>query len=339
MPGSSLLHYALEVPDQRSGDLLPAFAVVAAGGGRCCASPPRRLGARAPCSTAGQEASPSPVVRRAGRRDRGGPASMRRADVREVDPPRGARRRILAPRPRRPPREVRPEGREEPLPDPPLAVQQPGHIQREGPAREPRAKRPGHAPEARPRPPLHARRRSPDRLSTPGSSAQAVRPREEPHRLHALHADHHNVAFLTSKGPGSTTRRSRSARSTRSRSALRGCATPAGRWAGARPPVIGSNYFYYTRDPWGSFAEYYHDLDFIPRSAPGSPDFPEETRLCLGPPLPPSSSRTPSSAEGRRGARWLAVLLFSCRPPPCPASRYGRLRDRSARAPLEPSLS
>jgi hypothetical protein len=25
--------------------------------------------------------------------------------------------------------------------------------------------------------------------------------------------------------------------------------------------VIGSNYFYYIRDPWGSFAEYFFDLE------------------------------------------------------------------------------
>ena len=28
--------------------------------------------------------------------------------------------------------------------------------------------------------------------------------------------------------------------------------------------VIGSNYFRYVRDPWGSFAEYSFDIDFIP---------------------------------------------------------------------------
>ena len=31
--------------------------------------------------------------------------------------------------------------------------------------------------------------------------------------------------------------------------------------------VIGSNFFYYIRDPWGSFAEYYFDLDYIPEDA------------------------------------------------------------------------
>ena len=52
--------------------------------------------------------------------------------------------------------------------------------------------------------------------------------------------------------------------------------------------VIGSNYFYYTRDPWGSFAEYYHDLDYIPEECAWVPrDFPEEDSLYVwGPPLP-----------------------------------------------------
>jgi Glyoxalase/Bleomycin resistance protein/Dioxygenase superfamily len=40
--------------------------------------------------------------------------------------------------------------------------------------------------------------------------------------------------------------------------------------------VIGSNYFYYIRDPWGSFAEYFFDLDYIPESCAWEPrDFPE----------------------------------------------------------------
>ena len=28
--------------------------------------------------------------------------------------------------------------------------------------------------------------------------------------------------------------------------------------------VLGSNYFYYVQDPWGSFAEYSYDIDFVP---------------------------------------------------------------------------
>lgn len=53
--------------------------------------------------------------------------------------------------------------------------------------------------------------------------------------------------------------------------------------------VIGSNFFYYIRDPWGSFAEYFFDLDFIPEDCAWLPrDFPPEDSLYLwGPPVPP----------------------------------------------------
>src|SRR5438093_670189 len=52
--------------------------------------------------------------------------------------------------------------------------------------------------------------------------------------------------------------------------------------------VIGSNFFYYIRDPWGSFAEYFHDLDYIPEHCAWEPrDFPEAEALYRwGPPVP-----------------------------------------------------
>jgi catechol 2,3-dioxygenase len=52
--------------------------------------------------------------------------------------------------------------------------------------------------------------------------------------------------------------------------------------------VIGSNFFYYIRDPWGSFAEYYYDLDCIPEDCAWvARDFPPEDSLYLwGPPVP-----------------------------------------------------
>jgi len=34
---------------------------------------------------------------------------------------------------------------------------------------------------------------------------------------------------------------------------------------------IGSNFFYYIRDPWGSYAEYYFDIDYIPEDAAWEP--------------------------------------------------------------------
>ena len=53
--------------------------------------------------------------------------------------------------------------------------------------------------------------------------------------------------------------------------------------------VIGSNFFYYISDPWGSLAEYYYDLDYIPETCAWEPrDWPEEDALYVwGPPVPP----------------------------------------------------
>lgn len=53
--------------------------------------------------------------------------------------------------------------------------------------------------------------------------------------------------------------------------------------------VLGSNYFRYVRDPWGSYAEYSFDIDFIP----GGSDWPaadhpaEDSLYVWGPDLPP----------------------------------------------------
>lgn len=53
--------------------------------------------------------------------------------------------------------------------------------------------------------------------------------------------------------------------------------------------VLGSNYFHYVRDPWGSFAEYSADIDFIPTGMPWpAGNYPLEDSLYLwGPALPP----------------------------------------------------
>ncbi len=52
--------------------------------------------------------------------------------------------------------------------------------------------------------------------------------------------------------------------------------------------VLGSNYFYYVRDPWGSFAEYSADIDFVPTGMPWpAGDYPVEDSLYLwGPDTP-----------------------------------------------------
>lgn len=53
--------------------------------------------------------------------------------------------------------------------------------------------------------------------------------------------------------------------------------------------VLGSNYFYYARDPWGSFCEYSATMDYIPAALDWEGlDHPPEDGLYLwGPPLPP----------------------------------------------------
>jgi len=57
---------------------------------------------------------------------------------------------------------------------------------------------------------------------------------------------------------------------------------------GAGRHVLGSNYFYYVRDPWGSYAEYSSDIDYVPSGTvwPAG-DYPPEDSLYLwGPEVP-----------------------------------------------------
>ncbi len=53
---------------------------------------------------------------------------------------------------------------------------------------------------------------------------------------------------------------------------------------------VGSNFFWYFRDPAGNFAEYYSDLDVIPDDAAWSPEVWEGSKglFAWGPPPPPS---------------------------------------------------
>ncbi|MES2261095.1 MAG: VOC family protein [Pseudomonadota bacterium] len=52
--------------------------------------------------------------------------------------------------------------------------------------------------------------------------------------------------------------------------------------------VLGSNYFRYVRDPWGAYAEYSFDIDFIPPGAiwPAADYLPEDALYVWGPDLP-----------------------------------------------------
>jgi catechol 2,3-dioxygenase-like lactoylglutathione lyase family enzyme len=53
--------------------------------------------------------------------------------------------------------------------------------------------------------------------------------------------------------------------------------------------VLGSNYFYYVRDPWGSHCEYSFDIDYLPANLdwPAAEHAPEDALYLWGPQLPP----------------------------------------------------
>jgi catechol 2,3-dioxygenase len=52
--------------------------------------------------------------------------------------------------------------------------------------------------------------------------------------------------------------------------------------------VLGSNYFHYVRDPWGSFSEYSCDIDYIPKEDrwPAADHKPEDSFYLWGPEVP-----------------------------------------------------
>lgn len=52
--------------------------------------------------------------------------------------------------------------------------------------------------------------------------------------------------------------------------------------------VLGSNYFYYVRDPWGSYAEYSFDIDFVPADLewPAASHAPQDSFYVWGPKVP-----------------------------------------------------
>jgi catechol 2,3-dioxygenase-like lactoylglutathione lyase family enzyme len=108
--------------------------------------------------------------------------------------------------------------------------------------------------------------------------------------MHTPHgSDHHLVAFLKSERPGlhhhswdvgSLDDVGAGSEQMRNRGYDKG-------WGVGRH-VLGSNYFYYVRDPWGSFAEYSFDIDFVPPGFdwPAADHPPEDSLYVWGPPVP-----------------------------------------------------
>ena len=72
--------------------------------------------------------------------------------------------------------------------------------------------------------------------------------------------------------------------------------------------VLGSNYFYYVQDPWGSFSEYSATMDYIPASVDwvAADHAPEDGMYLWGPDLAPSS---PRREPGRRRPATLHPII------------------------------
>lgn len=108
--------------------------------------------------------------------------------------------------------------------------------------------------------------------------------------LHGAHgSDHHLLAFARSDGPGlhhsswavrSIDEVGNGAEQMRRAGHTRG-------WGVGRH-VLGSNYFHYVRDPWGSWAEYSFDIDFVPHDTdwPAGDHPPEDSFYAWGPEVP-----------------------------------------------------
>ncbi len=108
--------------------------------------------------------------------------------------------------------------------------------------------------------------------------------------MHAPHAsEHHLVAFAKSGAPGlhhsswdvgSIDDIGLGAEYLRTQGYVKG-------WGVGRH-VLGSNYFYYVQDPWGSWAEYSFDIDFVPVDVDWpAADHPPEDSFYVWGPAPP----------------------------------------------------
>jgi len=108
--------------------------------------------------------------------------------------------------------------------------------------------------------------------------------------LHGAHSsDHHMIAFAKSDGPGLHHSSWDVATFDDVGLGMQQMVDKGHKegWGVGRH-VIGSNYFYYVRDPWGSFAEYSYDIDFIPADIEWkAQDCPAEDSFYVwGPPVP-----------------------------------------------------
>ena len=105
--------------------------------------------------------------------------------------------------------------------------------------------------------------------------------------MHAVHgSDHHILAFAQSAGPGiHHSSWDVGAIDDIGLGAMHMADHGYSRGWGLGRHVLGSNYFHYVQDPWGSFAEYSCDIDYIPaiQDWQAGEHRPEELVLPLGP--------------------------------------------------------
>lgn len=108
--------------------------------------------------------------------------------------------------------------------------------------------------------------------------------------LHGIHgSDHHMIAFARSSAPGhhhfSWDVGSIDAIGA---GAMHMLGKGYGRGWGLGRHVLGSNYFHYVRDPWGSYSEYSGDIDYVPADCDWpTGDFPAEDSFYAWGPNPP----------------------------------------------------
>lgn len=108
--------------------------------------------------------------------------------------------------------------------------------------------------------------------------------------IHTPHgSDHHLIAFAKSHAPGlhhSSWDVGAIDDVGAGAEQMRAAGWPHG-WGVGRH-VLGSNYFYYVRDPWGSFSEYSFDIDYVPEGFkwPAADHPPEDSLFVWAPPLP-----------------------------------------------------
>jgi catechol 2,3-dioxygenase len=289
----AFLHYALEVPDQTVGQrFYEDFGLVdGTGASDAVRLRPERLGRDSVLLYGGARkrlhhlcyGAPGPDFGRVRE-------SLRDAGVPEMDAPRGAPEGGIWVRD--------PDGnavnvRDETLPeipaDPPVRLNGPGYVQREVTR--------GYPPRGlrvTPRKLGHVLLFTPDmeRLTRFYIEALGMKLSDRSRGIIAFlrcNTDHHTLALLSSHAPGF---HHGSFQVGSVDEIAMGAVHMAERgWQpgwGLGRHVIGSNFFYYLRDPWGSFGEYYFDLDYIPEGCAWEPrDFPPEDSLYVwGPPCP-----------------------------------------------------